>query len=424
MSARLSRSVAEPWLVWLLTGFMLNAAGIFLLRPMISYKALALGVEPANLGLVAGAFSLAPLAVALRVGRLIDRPGEKAVVMGGSALMAATLAAIALVQSVAWVAILSVVLGLGHLSAVVATQGLVARGSDESSFDRRFVAFSFAGNLGQLLGPALGGLAAGGGDAPDTTRGLLVGAVLLAAVVPLTALVRLPAVSADGRVRASTTRTEGGVGGSLIGILRTPGVLRAIVVGTVVISSIDILTVYLPAIGEERAWSIGLVGALLALRAGASLVTRFYLAGLVTRFGRGPMLAASMAVSAVALLLMPAFGSVPVFAVLMVVAGAGLGIGQPLCLAWVASVASPETRATALAVRLMGNRLGQVALPVAAGAMAAFSGAGGVLAFTGLVVGVSLAGVYGGLGGAPRAARTRPMASAVAVADDEPAART
>jgi MFS family permease len=320
---------------------------------------------------------------------------------------------IALVQSVAWVVVLSVVLGLGHLAAVVATQGLVARGSDESSYDRRFVAFSFAGNLGQLLGPALGGLAAGGSVAPDTTRALLVGAVLLAAIVPLTAFVRLPHVRQPARSRGEGAAASG----SLIGILRTPGVARAIIVGTVVISSIDILTVYLPAIGEQRAWSIGLVGGLLALRAGASLVTRFFLAGLVARFGRGPMLAASMAVSAVGLLLMPIFDSVPLFAGLMIVAGAGLGIGQPLCLAWVASAATPGTRATALAVRLMGNRLGQVALPVAAGAMAAFSGAGGVLAFTGLTVGLSLAGVYGGLGRTSGAAG--PSTRGDAKAEDE-----
>jgi MFS family permease len=372
---------------------MLNAAAIFLLRPMISYKALGLGVEPANLGLVAAAFSLAPLVVALRVGRLIDRHGEKRFVMGGSALMAASLAGIALAQSVTLIVLLSVVLGIGHLAAVVATQGMVARGSDEASFDRRFVAFSFAGNLGQLLGPALAGVAAGGDSVPDTTRALLVGAALLAAIVPLAAMVRLPA-GREGRRGVGDPSIDRS---SLVGILRTPGVARAILVGTVVISSIDILTVYMPAIGEERAWSIGLVGGLLALRAAASLVMRFFLGGLVARFGRVRLLALSMVASAVALLLMPLVGAVPLFAVLMVAAGASLGIGQPLCLSWVASAASPPTRSTALAVRLMGNRFGQIALPVTAGAMATFSGAGGVLAFTGVIIGLSLAGVWGGL---------------------------
>ena len=51
-----------------------------------------------------------------------------------------------------------------------------------------------------------------------------------------------------------------------------------------------------------------------------------------------------------------------------------------------------------LAVRLMGNRVGQVVLPVVAGAVAAVGGAAGVIGVTGLIVAVSLAGVYGGLG--------------------------
>ena len=402
MSLRIAGFTREPWLAWLLTGFVLNAAALFLLRPMLSYKALGLGVEPANLGLIAAAFSLAPLAVALRIGRLVDRHGEKRFVIVGNLVMAGCLVAIAALDSVIWLVALSAVVGLAHLTSVVATQGMVARGSDESSFDRRFVAFSFAGSIGQLVGPALGGLVAGGGASPDTSLALLVGAGLALGVIPLTAAVRPPEIAR----RAAPGPGGAPSGMSLLAIVRTPGIIRAILVGTAVISAIDILTVYMPAIGEERAWSIGLVGGLLALRAGASLVMRFFLAGLTARFGRGRILAGSMAVSAIALLLMPFTASVPLFAVLMIAAGAGLGIGQPLSMSWVASLANPGTQASALAVRLMGNRLGQVALPVAAGAMVAFSGASGVLAFTGLIMVLSLAGLFGGgLGGGARATR-------------------
>jgi hypothetical protein len=68
-------------------------------------------------------------------------------------------------------------------------------------------------------------------------------------------------------------------------------------------------------------------------------------------------------------------------------------------MSWVAAEATPGTRATALSVRLMGNRVGQIALPVIAGSVAAFAGAGGVLAFTGGIVAASLVAVSSGLGG-------------------------
>ena len=114
----------------------------------------------------------------------------------------------------------------------------------------------------------------------------------------------------------------------------------------------------------------------------------------------------SMVVSAISLVAIPLAGPVPFMAVLMLTSGAGLGIGQPLSLSWIASLAAPGARATALSVRLMGNRVGQVALPVLAGTMALTAGAAGVLGVTGLVVGLSLALVYGGLGRKPAATTT------------------
>jgi MFS family permease len=102
---------------------------------------------------------------------------------------------------------------------------------------------------------------------------------------------------------------------------------------------------------------------------------------------------------------MPLMTWEPAMVVVMATAGFGLGIGQPVTMSWVAALARPETRATALSVRLMGNRVGQMAVPVLAGLVAGATGAGWVLGFTGLVVGVSLALVYGGLGTESRGAR-------------------
>jgi MFS family permease len=185
----------------------------------------------------------------------------------------------------------------------------------------------------------------------------------------------------------------------LLSILRTPGVFRAILVSTTVLSSIDIIVIYLPALGEERLWPASIVGALLAIRAASSMTMRVALGSLAARFGRPVLLRLSMMVSAIALVALPFVTALPLVAALMVVAGAGLGIGQPMTMSWVAALAPSGARATALSVRLMGNRVGQVALPVAVGSFAAVAGAGGVLGATGVVIALSLAGVFGGLGG-------------------------
>ena len=363
---------------------------------MVSYRALSLGVEPANLGLLSAAFSIAPLVVALRIGRLVDRRGELAFVLGGTIVMGVMSFGLAVVSSAAWVFLLFALLGLGHLSITVATQGMVARGSDEATYDRRFSAFSLSASIGQLAGPTIAVLVAGRGSPEETSRALAVGAVLAFVTVLVVAFLRPPAM-------ARPVARAGAPGGpSLLTILRTPGVLRAILVSTTVLSSIDIIVMYLPALGEERLWPASLVGALLAIRAGSSMAMRVVLGSLAARFGRPVLLSLSMAVSAVALVALPFVGAVPLVALLMVAAGAGLGIGQPLTMSWVASLAPSGARATALSVRLMGNRVGQVGLPVAVGTVAAVAGAGGVLGATGVVIALSLAAVFSGLGGAPK----------------------
>jgi MFS family permease len=384
---------SEPWFFWLLFGFIANQASVNLIRPVTSYKALAMGVDAATLGALSAVYSLAPLAIALRIGRLVDERSEVPFIVGGTIVMAISGFAMAFSDAPPVLYLGLAGLGAGQIVAVVAVMGLVARGN-ESGFDRRFAAFSFSASVGQGIGPAIGGILVGGGSLGEISGALLVGGLISLLVLPMALLVKPPAFRREPKPGSS-----GAAGPSLLAILRTPGILRALLVSTTVLSSIDILIIYLPALGEERLWPASLVGGLLGLRALSTMATRIFLARLAARYGRAPLLKWSMAVAAGALVGLAAVNVVPLLVLIMIAAGAGLGIGQPLTMSWVASVAAPGTRATALAVRLMANRVGQVALPVGAGAVAAFAGASGVLGVTGLIIGLSLAAVYGGLSG-------------------------
>jgi MFS family permease len=387
-----------------------------LMLPMASYRGLQLGMAPASLGLLATAFSVLPLLVSLRVGRIVDRRGGRIFMIGGTVVMVAAALGLAVADSVAVLLGAVGLLGLGHMTAVVAAQGSVARGSDARAYDQRFSALGFFAALGQLIGPGVAGLVAGEGSVAEVSRALFAGAAVAAGAVIATSLVRPPTVTASPVTTASAP-SPGSVPSlgsapspaqavramSLGTILRTPGLFGAIIVSTCVLLAIDILITYLPALGEERGWPASLVGGLLALRGASSMAMRFVLGPLATHFGRIRVLAGAMAVSAAALLAMPVVDSVPLFVVLMIAVGSGLGTGQPLTMAWVASIAPPETRATALSIRLVGNRLGQLVIPAAAGLMAAFSGAGGVLAAGGILVALGLAGLPLRTSGRPRA---------------------
>ncbi|OKI62358.1 hypothetical protein A6A27_05065 [Micromonospora sp. CB01531] len=69
-------------------------------------------------------------------------------------------------------------------------------------------------------------------------------------------------------------------------------------------------------------------------------------------------------------------------ALIITVAGLGLGVGQPLTMSFLAEAAPPGLRGRAMSLRLTGNRLGQLLIPTAAGVVAAGAGAAGVLGFT------------------------------------------
>ena len=350
------------------------------LRPALAYRALELDVPTAALGAVAASFAVAPLALAIPSGQLVDRIGERVVMVLGAAALGAACAVAVLADSVAGVVVASALLGVGHLLSVVAEQARVANTARPSGYDAAFGRYTFAVSLGQTLGPAL--LLVFGGEAtvPDTSPlflGAAAGSVLLLVTslcVRSTARARADGPQAPTRVRA---------------LLRLPGLLRVLLVSSVVLTTVDITLVYLPALGAERDVASGVVGALLAARAGASMVSRFFVGRLSGALGRRRVLLLSLALSTLALALAPVPMPVPALAAVMVVLGLGLGVGQPVTMAWLAESTPPGARGRAMSLRLTANRLGQVVLPTALGAVAVGSGAAGVLWLTAAALGAA-----------------------------------
>jgi hypothetical protein len=71
-----------------------------------------------------------------------------------------------------------------------------------------------------------------------------------------------------------------------------------------VLTTADARTVYLPAIGAERGWSVAFVSILLAVHAALSFAVRLGAAPLVRMLGPRPLLVEARGIGASALLLM------------------------------------------------------------------------------------------------------------------------
>ncbi|MFE2042773.1 MFS transporter [Streptomyces sp. NPDC059477] len=354
------------WLLRLVIAFSFAQAAVSMARPAVSYRALALGADERAIGVIAGVYALLPLFAAVPLGRRTDHGRCAPLLPAGVVLIAAGCALSGLAGSLWAMAVWSGVMGLGHLSFVIGAQSLVARQSVPHEQDRNFGHFTIGASLGQLIGPIAAGALIGGHDMAGTSALALVVAGAGAAVA-VTSLWRI-----EDRT-ALTSRTRHGDRVPVRRILGARGVPAGILISLSVLSATDVLTAYLPVVGEHRGIAPSVVGLLLSLRAAATIACRLVLTPLL-KLGRTPLLTSTCLLAALlcAAIALP----VPVWALATLLAALGfcLGVGQPLSMTTVVRAAPEGARSTALALRLTGNRLGQVAAPAGAGLVAGVAG--------------------------------------------------
>ncbi|MFI9613965.1 MFS transporter [Streptomyces sp. NPDC052023] len=355
------------WLLRLVIAFSFAQGAVSMARPAVSYRALALGADERAVGVIAGVYALLPLFVAVPLGRRTDHGRCAPLLPAGVVLISGGCAFSGLADSLGAMAVWSGVMGLGHLSFVIGAQSLVARRSAPDEQDRNFGHFTIGASLGQLVGPVAAGALIGGHDMADSSAVALLVAGAGAAVA-FTSLWRIE--------ERRTTPGSGAARGDRVpvwGILRSRGVPAGILISLSVLSATDVLTAYLPVVGEHRGIAPSVIGLLLSLRAAATIACRLVLTPLL-KLGRTPLLTLSCLVAA--LLCAGIALPVPVWALALILAALGfcLGVGQPLSMTTVVRAAPPGARSTALALRLTGNRLGQVVAPATAGLIAGLAG--------------------------------------------------
>ncbi len=374
------------WLLRLVLAFGFAQAAVSMARPAVSYRALALGADERAVGVIAGVYALLPLFAAVPLGRHTDHGRCAPLLPAGVVLIAGGCALSGAAGSLVAMAVWSGVMGLGHLCFVIGAQSIVARRSAPHEQDRNFGHFTIGASLGQLIGPLAAGALIGGPDLAGTSALALLVAGAVAAVActslwriePRTAFTA-PSVPRAGRVPVRR-------------ILAARGVPAGILVSLSVLSATDILTAYLPVVGEHRGITPSVVGVLLGLRAAATIACRLVLTPLLRLLGRRLLLTATclLAGALCAGVALP----VPVWALgaMLAVLGFCLGVGQPLSMTTVVRAAPEQARSTALALRLTGNRLGQVAAPAAAGLVAGVAGVAAPFVLLGALLVLSAGG--------------------------------
>ncbi len=369
-----------PWAKPLLLSSTLTQATIYVLRPMITYRAIELDANAAQVGLIAAVYALFPVILALQFGSWVGKLGEAKFVIYGTVAMMLTSLALIFSDSLITLAIATGAAGIAHLACMVGGQSMVALRAPRESYDKYFGFYTFSASVGHMLGPIIASIVAGSnGTLPKSTSN----AFLLGVVLTIVALV--PVI----RWRNEKPTVEGkenseGTFKAAVNLVKRPGIMAAIYISLAISSVADVLVVFLPLFGTENNFSPYAIGAILAIRAGTTMMSRLFLGRLSNRFSTFHLLWWSTIISTLCCVAM-AFAHTPItLGAIVFIAGFSLGVGQPLTMSLVSQKTESSERALAVSARLMGNRFGQFLVPAVAGGVAAASGAGAV--FIGLAV--------------------------------------
>jgi MFS family permease len=362
------------WANKLLLSSAITQGAIYVIRPMMIYRAIELDATATVIGFIAAIYALFPVLLALSFGRIVGRIGEGRFVIVGTFFIGVSAVALIIADSLIVVAIGAALSGLAHLACMVGGQTMVALKSPTDKYDEYFGKYTFSASLGQMLGPILAALVAGStGVIPQSTS------AAFALALALSALAMVPVMS--WRRDAPTVIAEHGNKGTLRAagaLLKKPGMFAAVFTSLAISSTADILVVFLPLYGSENQFSAFSIGVIISIRAATSMTSRYFLGSLSARFSTKQLLVGSNVVSVVACAAM-AFAPNPItLGVIVAIAGFSLGVGQPLTMSMVSQLTIPQERALAVSTRLTGNRLGQFVVPAGAGLLATGSGTGAV----------------------------------------------
>ena len=367
--AKLAMS-SSRWLLLILLNSAFIQAGVYVVRPMVSYRALELGADAVLVGFIGSAFAIAPLIFAIVMGKWVDRGRDGTALLIGSSVSMLVTIALVLVESLPFLFLAMPLLGIGHLFAMLGGQTMIANRSEDKKYEKNFGLLTFYASVGHAFGPFVGGILADRGGIEVEENSALIFAVVL---FVLAALSVIP-LAKKGKI---LQRDEQLSGSAVKKVLAVKGYKSAIFVAGSSTAVVDVILIFLPVLGRELGFGSAQIGILLAIRAVASMGVRVVLGRISDRYGMKFILNGGALVTMLGTIALAFITDFTILAIAIAITGFAMGIGQPATMAWVSRISYPEHRGLAISIRLTSNRLGQVLVPAVAGTIAS-SGIGSV----------------------------------------------
>ncbi|MGG3888941.1 MFS transporter [Metabacillus fastidiosus] len=340
-------------------------ASVSAVRPMTSLFAKELDASMIEIGIITVCYSVTPLFLAVFAGRYIDRFGEKLPIIAGSICMFISLALPFYFPSIATLYISMLLLGGGQLLAILAIQNGVTKSASNETRDKAVGTLSLFTSTGLLFGPLIGGYV-------SEHFGFQTSYILLAVIPVITIIVSFFVA----KIEKGASKEKQGKSANVKELLLLPGLGRSIFVSMLILSSLDIYSVYFPLYGQSIGLSVSQIGWVLAVQGAASALVRIIMPKLVEAYGRVTILWIFMGIGALAYGFIPFQDQFSIILIISFIIGAGLGITLPLTIILSYNAAPPGRSGEVLGLRLASNRLAQTVVPFLLAYVSSFVGLG------------------------------------------------
>src|SRR5262245_11470252 len=352
---------------------LLNSIGQRGSKVAVSLYALELGAGAAAVGVLAALFAALPLLLAVHAGRISDRFGVRAPLVCGSLTMAAGLAVAYFTDSIAVLFLAPALIGLGHIFFHVSIHNLVGSLGADAARTRNFSTFALGSSIAAFVGPSLAGFAI-------ELAGFRTAFAILACVSAVSGLYVLLHRSLIPRHVAHEAEEQSK---NAFDLLAIPALRRTLIMSGVTLTGIELFSFYLPIYGRSIGLSPSVIGMVLSSYAVAGFIVRSFMHRLAQRYTEVGVLTGSLFVAAVTYLAVPGLGDGWLLAGAAFALGLALGSAQPLTIILTYNHAPAGRSGEALGMRIMANKVTQIAVPLAFGGLGAAMGSVPVFLATG-----------------------------------------
>jgi MFS family permease len=333
-------------------------------KVVVTLLAVQLGASPATIGVLAALYGLAPLVAGVHAGRLADTAGARPPMMAGAAMVAVAMLCGYLFQSIAGLAVVAVLLGMGFVYYNVAIQNFTGMHGEPRERARNFSWLSMSYSVSAFIGPVFAGY-----TIDYASHGTAFLGFSALAALPILALLLMP------RFGAAAKRGPDSAPRRMSELLRSPPLLRVVVMSGLMVSAWELYLFYLPLHGHSIGLSASTIGIVMGVYAAAALTVRFLLPIILRHTTTLRLTAAAMLIAAAMFLVLPWIRDVLLLVAASFGIGLMLGICQPVMMMLAFERSPPGRTGEVTGLRLTANNVARIVVPVIGGALGAAFGA-------------------------------------------------